>query len=545
MAGTPERNQPLCWRRRPGFRYSRWDGTQVGFDLDADSLLDEMTDDLLYHGDLNAALRRMLQPGFQDRNGERLMGMREMLEKLRERRREELENHDLGGVYDDIAEQLREVVDMEREGIERAGRGGPPVGRPAPPGDGRGRRRAAAPRARAAAARPRRPGAGAPGVRVHWTRRRERFEELMDQLREQLMQSYFNQMSEGMQNMTPEHMQRMKDMLTELNQMLEQRERGEEPDFDGFMEHYGDFFPGTRRTSTSCSSRWRSDGGHAADAQLDDARAAGAAPGALRVAARGHGPALADRPARPATSSRRSRTLAVAAVAELQRRGPDGFGESRGLLQTRSATSTSSRTSCASRHPARRAGRGRRRPGPRAAGRRRRPLARAAGRAGPDARGRRAHRAAGGPARADAAGDPRASARTRSRPLPQADQGPDGPPRARAHRDRPRARATTTSPTSSATRSTSNVERTVATPSAAPVRARRCASHPTTSRSSAPRCSPGRPRCCMLDVSLSMPMRDNFLPAKKVAMALHSLITSQFPRDYFGLVVVRPRWPAS
>jgi uncharacterized protein with von Willebrand factor type A (vWA) domain len=40
----------------------------------------------------------------------------------------------------------------------------------------------------------------------------------------------------------------------------------------------------------------------------------------------------------------------------------------------------------------------------------------------------------------------------------------------------------------------------------------------------------------MLDLSLSMPMRDNFLPAKKVAMALHSLITSQFPRDYMGLV---------
>ncbi|HAP78170.1 MAG TPA: hypothetical protein DCR14_19075, partial [Acidimicrobiaceae bacterium] len=40
----------------------------------------------------------------------------------------------------------------------------------------------------------------------------------------------------------------------------------------------------------------------------------------------------------------------------------------------------------------------------------------------------------------------------------------------------------------------------------------------------------------MLDLSMSMPMRDNFLPAKKVAMALHSLITSQFPRDYMGLV---------
>jgi uncharacterized protein with von Willebrand factor type A (vWA) domain len=40
----------------------------------------------------------------------------------------------------------------------------------------------------------------------------------------------------------------------------------------------------------------------------------------------------------------------------------------------------------------------------------------------------------------------------------------------------------------------------------------------------------------MLDLSMSMPMRDNFLPAKKVAMALHHLISSQFPRDYLGLV---------
>ena len=46
----------------------------------------------------------------------------------------------------------------------------------------------------------------------------------------------------------------------------------------------------------------------------------------------------------------------------------------------------------------------------------------------------------------------------------------------------------------------------------------------------------GRRTVLMLDLSLSMPMRDNFLPAKKVAMALHSLISSQFPRDYLGLV---------
>jgi uncharacterized protein with von Willebrand factor type A (vWA) domain len=40
----------------------------------------------------------------------------------------------------------------------------------------------------------------------------------------------------------------------------------------------------------------------------------------------------------------------------------------------------------------------------------------------------------------------------------------------------------------------------------------------------------------MVDLSLSMPMRDNFLPAKKVAVALHALISSRYPRDYLGIV---------
>src|SRR5215207_384634 len=102
-------------RRR--FTYSRWDGTQVGFDLDADSVLDEITDDLLYHGDLNAALRRMMQSGFRDRNGERLQGVRDLLDKLRRKRRETLESHDLGGVYDEIAQELREAVDTERANL--------------------------------------------------------------------------------------------------------------------------------------------------------------------------------------------------------------------------------------------------------------------------------------------------------------------------------------------------------------------------------------------------------------------------------------------
>lgn len=83
---------------RPRFRYSRWDGTQVGFDLDADAIFEEITDDLLYHGDLNAALRRLMQQGFRDQDGGDVQGLRELMQRLRDARRERLENTNLGGV---------------------------------------------------------------------------------------------------------------------------------------------------------------------------------------------------------------------------------------------------------------------------------------------------------------------------------------------------------------------------------------------------------------------------------------------------------------
>ena len=100
------------------FTYSRWDGTQKGFELDAESLFDEITDDLLYHGDLNNALRRLMQQGLRDRNGERIQGLRELLEKLRQQREEIKDRGDLGGVYSEIAEELADIVDEERHAIE-------------------------------------------------------------------------------------------------------------------------------------------------------------------------------------------------------------------------------------------------------------------------------------------------------------------------------------------------------------------------------------------------------------------------------------------
>jgi len=170
--------------------------------------------------------------------------MREMLERLRQRRQEELENRDLGGIYDEIAEQLQEVVEQERAGIDRR------MEEARQSGDQRRQEiveNLAAERGLELELLPDDLAGKVQSLQNYDfmdDAARARFEELMDQLRDQLMQSYFNQMSEGMQNMTPEQMARMKDMLAELNKMLEQRERGEEPDFEKFMQEYGDFFPG-------------------------------------------------------------------------------------------------------------------------------------------------------------------------------------------------------------------------------------------------------------------------------------------------------------
>ena len=238
------------------FAYSRWDGTQSGFDLDADHVFDELADDLLYHGDLASALRRLMAEGFRDRSGRMVEGLRDMLERLRERRRELLEQHDLGGVYDDIAEALRDVIRTERQALED-------LDAAAAQARATGDERRADLTAQTAATKNAHLDMMPPDLAGQFKaldhydfesdEARQQFAELSERLREQLMQQFLDQMAGAVDDATgggsaSEEMQRLKDMLAELNAMLAQRARGEEPDFEGFMERYGDFFPENPKT---------------------------------------------------------------------------------------------------------------------------------------------------------------------------------------------------------------------------------------------------------------------------------------------------------
>lgn len=245
----------MAFRRRnrtrrevPHFSYSRWDGTQTGFDVDADHLFSEMADDLLYHGDVNSALRQMMQGGMTDRDGRKMEGIRDMMDRLRERRRDILENHDLGGVFDDIANELRDLVNDERKSLEEM------VDQAGQSGDDRRQELASDTSAMKNMELDMLPPDLAGQVKglqsydFESDEAQQRFNELIDKLREQIMQQQLDQMAEGINEMPPEEMQRVKDMLAELNHMLEQRAAGEEPDFDGFMARFGDLFPENPQT---------------------------------------------------------------------------------------------------------------------------------------------------------------------------------------------------------------------------------------------------------------------------------------------------------
>ena len=288
----------------------------------------------------------------------------------------------------------------------------------------------------------------------------------------------------------------------------------------------------SRRPSTSCSSRWRSRWRHAAAAQLDEPRTAGASSRSLaeRVARR-HGPALADGPARPEPPAARSRRWGGARACDFGGDEPLRFAEMRRPHRRSSATSTRSRTCCATPTE----------PGAlaevdldraRAAPRRRRRAFAATALASWPACSRR--RASSSSAKGRMELTPKGIRRIGQHALGdlfrRLPPGPRRPPRSRARRVRATSAPTTTRPTSSATRSTSTSTRTLKNAIARAAVGHPGPHHPRGLRDRAH--GAGHARRDGVDarrVALDADARATSSPAKKVAMALHALITQPVP----------------
>jgi uncharacterized protein with von Willebrand factor type A (vWA) domain len=230
-------------------RYRRWDGSQRLPDFTADELLDEISDDLLSEADLGEALRRLLDRGMRrprGSDGDDLPGLRDLLARLRERRQELLEQYQLSDVLAEVREELQAIVDTERRGIER---------RLASDSDAdEALRKMASDMAQRRQdqldALPPDPGGRIKGLEEYdflEPQARERFEALLDKLRKQVLDSMFSGLSEAIQNVTPDQLAANREMIRDLNKLLGDRLSGDEPAqgrVDSFLAQHGQFFPG-------------------------------------------------------------------------------------------------------------------------------------------------------------------------------------------------------------------------------------------------------------------------------------------------------------
>jgi uncharacterized protein with von Willebrand factor type A (vWA) domain len=189
--------------------------------------LDRLGDDVLGGATPRDALRRLLRRGMDD-DGPR--GLDEMMRRLRQQRRELRERGRLDGTLEEVRRLVDTAVGQERSALF-----------PDPSDDARFRE----------ASLDALPSDPARAVRqldsYDWRspEAAQTFEQVKDLLRREVLDTQFRGMKQALENPDPEAMQRVKDMLADLNEMLAADERGEhtQEQFDAFMSRYGDLFP--------------------------------------------------------------------------------------------------------------------------------------------------------------------------------------------------------------------------------------------------------------------------------------------------------------
>ncbi len=238
-------------------RYSRWDGSQSIPALDADEILDALADDVMAEGDLGAALRRLIERGWRSGDASRpdMAGLQDLMERIQRRREELLARFKLGDVLADVRRELDQIVGEERAGIEqRLDRASADA-----PGKDGSRVADAALRnmLRDQAARRLDQLDALPsdvGDRIRDLQdydflepgARQRFDALLEELRKQVLDQYVAGLSEAIQGITPEQLQANRQMVRDLNDLLQQRLAGRDPDAADFLRKHGQFFPGAR-----------------------------------------------------------------------------------------------------------------------------------------------------------------------------------------------------------------------------------------------------------------------------------------------------------
>jgi uncharacterized protein with von Willebrand factor type A (vWA) domain len=209
------------------YRYGRYTygPDPLALPYDVRGAVDEMGDAVLAGASPADALRDLLRQGSQARRG-----LDDLLRRVRDRQREIRGRGRLDGILEQARALLDTAIGQERAELF-----------PDPSDEARMRE----------ADLDALPADTAQAIRrlsdYDWRSpaARQTFERLRDLLRSEVLDSQFRGMRQALSNPDPQAMQRIKDMLADLNAMLAADARGEhtQADFDQFMERYGDLFP--------------------------------------------------------------------------------------------------------------------------------------------------------------------------------------------------------------------------------------------------------------------------------------------------------------
>jgi len=206
--------------------YSRWDGTQSFDDdeIEDSDLVDEISDDLLSGLGPERALQRLMRRGIPGR----MRGLDDLSRRMAEARRRWAEKTNTNASVSRFSGRLKAILDQERAALADD------------------RSQDARLKEMQLDLMPTSPaGAIRQLMSYHFADpgAQEAFDSLVEDIRREVLQAQFGKLMGAMRNVGAEDVARMRQMLTELNAMIQARNQGEPYDFDGFMQRYGDMFP--------------------------------------------------------------------------------------------------------------------------------------------------------------------------------------------------------------------------------------------------------------------------------------------------------------
>ncbi|MFJ2754536.1 hypothetical protein ACIO3S_03000 [Nocardioides sp. NPDC087217] len=210
-------------------RYKKYaGGDPLAPPVDIAEALDAIGEDVMSGYSPERAMREFLRRGGQDQRG-----LDDLARQVAERRRELLQRHNLDGTLEQVRELLDKAVLEERKQLARD----------VTMDDGDRAFR----EMQIDNLSPNTAAAVSELASYDWTSReaREAYEEIKDLLGRELLDQRFAGMKQALEGATDEDREAIAEMLRDLNELLDKHNRGEDTpeDFDEFMAKHGQYFP--------------------------------------------------------------------------------------------------------------------------------------------------------------------------------------------------------------------------------------------------------------------------------------------------------------